>query len=151
MKRFFTTSRAAHKESSDCGAFAETERKDAKVRSLSLSLSLSLSRQDRSGLDNAPPSKKRERFGEHNFSISWGNKKKARRVPFLSLLPFAPIFCVAARTVVFLLTVWTLVAAVTFVPAREDDNMVMTLLIIRFLWGGADQKTPSHDPNKYSI
>ena len=27
----------------------------------------------------------------------------------------------------FLLTVWTLVAAVTFVPAREDDNMVMTL------------------------
>jgi len=25
------------------------------------------------------------------------------------------------------LTVWTLVAAVTFVPAREDDNMVMLL------------------------
>jgi hypothetical protein len=47
---------------------------------------------------------------------------------------------------VFLLTVWTLVAAVTFVPAREDDNMVMTLLIIRFLCGGADRtKTHLHD------
>ena len=40
IKRFFTTSR--DKESSDCGAFAATERKDAKVESLSLSLSLSL-------------------------------------------------------------------------------------------------------------
>ena len=38
MKRFFTTVR--DKESSDCGAFAATERKDAKVESLSLSLSL---------------------------------------------------------------------------------------------------------------
>ena len=43
MKRFFTTVRAPrNKESRDCGAFAETERKDAKVESLSLSLSLSL-------------------------------------------------------------------------------------------------------------
>ena len=47
MKRFFTTVRAPrNKESRDCGAFAETERKDAKVESLSLSLSLSC--QDRS-------------------------------------------------------------------------------------------------------
>ena len=44
-------------------------------------------------------------------------------------LPFAPTFCVAARTVVFLLTVWTLVAAVTFVPTREVVNMIDFLLV----------------------
>jgi len=44
-------------------------------------------------------------------------------------LPFAPTFWVAARTVVFLLTVWTLVAAVTFVPTREVVNMIDFLLV----------------------
>ena len=39
-------------------------------------------------------------------------------------LPFAPIFCVAARTVAFIFTIWTLVAAVTFVPTREVVNMI---------------------------
>lgn len=47
----------------------------------------------------------------------------------------------------FLLTVWTLVAAVTFVPAREDDNMVMTLNNTIFV----GRSRPNYDPNKYSI
>ena len=89
MKRFFTTVRAPlNKESSDCGAFAETERKDAKVESLSLSLS----RQDRSGLDNAPPFKTKERFGEHNFPSRGEIKRKRDAYLSSSLFTFRPHF-----------------------------------------------------------
>ena len=49
----------------------------------------------------------------------------------------------------FLLTVWSLVAAVTFVPAREDDNMVMTLNNTIFV--GEQTEHLHYDPNKYSI
>ena len=38
----------------------------------------------------------------------------------------------------FLLTVWTLVAAVTFVPAKEDDNMVI------FVWRSRPNKKHLH-------
>ena len=89
MKRFFTTSR--DKESSDCGAFAATERKDAKVESLSLSLSLSLGR-DRSGLDNALPlQNERERdLGSTIFH----HEIKRKRDAYLSssLFTFRPHF-----------------------------------------------------------
>jgi hypothetical protein len=49
---------------------------------------------------------------------------------------------------VFLLTVWTLVAAVTFVPAREDDNMVMTTI---FVWRSRPNKNTFTNPKDTQI
>ncbi len=90
MKRFFTTVRAPrNKESRDCGAFAETERKDAKVESLSLSLS----RRDRSGLDNALPLQNEREIWGAQFSITSGEIKRKRDAYLSSsLFTFRPHF-----------------------------------------------------------
>jgi len=57
-----------------------------------LNLSLSLSCQDRSGLDNAPPFKTKERFGEHNFPSRGEIKRKRDAYLSSSLFTFRPHF-----------------------------------------------------------
>ena len=57
-----------------------------------LNLSLSLSCQDRSGLDNAPPFKTKERFGEHNFPSRGEIKRKPDAYLSSSLFTFRPYF-----------------------------------------------------------